>query len=284
MFRSGLLLGFFLCLGSVVLGDAQTPANLPQGPTGALPPAVIKVATQIPPTPVPVALRHIVDFKGMDDKNTTLQEAFDFIGDCYDLAFEVNDVAFKAVGVDDVMGLGITRDKPLPRMKQVPLEVVVRRVLARVKCDSGATFLLHKKTLEITTGARARAEVWGPDFKGPFLPLVHTTIESRQLGFVLSDWAETMDISIVVDKQAAEKAKTEVSGHFVNTPLDTAVLFLADMAELRPVLIDNALYVTSRENAAVLEARERAKQEGKDKAAPRIGLGRLAPLPPEPKP
>jgi RNA polymerase sigma factor (sigma-70 family) len=295
-----LVVGLLVLGGGLVLwvqGSAEAePAPLaaasdaPRTPEDTAAPAIVsqlvrrEVATEKPPTPLPVRLRQIVDFIGMDDKNTTLQEGLDFICDRYDLAVEVNDVAFKAEGVDDVLSQGITRDKPLNKMKQVPLEVVVRRMLARVSCDSGAAFLLRRNTLEITTGARARAEIWGPDYKGPFLPLVHTTFERRPLDMVLREWEDTMDFSILVDKRVADKAKAEVSGRFVNTPLDTAVLFLADMAELRPVLIDNTLYVTTRENAAVLEARERAKQEGKDKTVPRIGLGRLAPFPAEGKP
>jgi hypothetical protein len=285
MLRSGLLIGLFLCLGSVVLGDARMQTNLAQGPAIALPAEVISVATEKPRPPLSRVLRTPIDFKGMDDKNTTLQEAMDFISDRYDVCVVVNEAAFKAEGVDDVMSKGVAADKPIPKMKQAPLETVFRRVFSQVKgVDSGVTYLLRGNVLELTTGAQKRAEIWGPDHKGPFLPLVHASIEERPLDWVLRDLAEAADFSIVLGGHAKDKAKTEVSGRFVNTPLDTAVLFLADMAELRPVLIDNALYVTSRENAAVLEARERAKQEGKDKAVPRIGLGRLAPPPPEPKP
>ena len=49
-----------------------------------------------------------------------------------------------------------------------------------------------------------------------------------------------------------------------------AVLILADMADLRPVALDNVLYVTTKENAEDLQARQdnqRNKAYGPEKPA-----------------
>ncbi len=43
-------------------------------------------------------------------------------------------------------------------------------------------------------------------------------------------------------------------------PLDTAVRILADMADLQPVIMDNVIYVTTRENAVRLEADHQKRQ------------------------
>ena len=48
--------------------------------------------------------------------------------------------------------------------------------------------------------------------------------------------AEQTEYNIVLDNRAGEKGKAEVSARFVNTPLDTAVNFVADMVDLRTVL------------------------------------------------
>jgi len=96
------------------------------------------------------ALQKPVDFKGMDDKNTTLQEALDFLADRYDLTFDVNDQAFKAEMIDDVMSKGIASEKPIPKMKNVSLETVLRRILARVPYP-GTTYIIRRDAIEITT-------------------------------------------------------------------------------------------------------------------------------------
>jgi len=46
-----------------------------------------------------------------------------------------------------------------------------------------------------------------------------------------------------------------------NVPIDTAVLILSDMADLRPVALDNVLYVTTSENAEYLRARQEEQRK-----------------------
>jgi len=58
----------------------------------------------------------------------------------------------------------------------------------------------------------------------------------------------------VVDGRAAEQAKTPVSATFLNVPLETGLRVLADMADLKPVQVDNVFYVTTRDNAARFKA------------------------------
>ena len=49
-----------------------------------------------------------------------------------------------------------------------------------------------------------------------------------------------------------EKGKFPVTASLLNVPVDSAVLILAEMAELKPVLIDRVIYVTTPENATRL--------------------------------
>jgi hypothetical protein len=56
----------------------------------------------------------------------------------------------------------------------------------------------------------------------------------------------------VIDARAREKATTRVTATLNNVPVDTAVLILADMADLRMIVLDNVLYVTTKENAEQL--------------------------------
>jgi hypothetical protein len=74
------------------------------------------------------------------------------------------------------------------------------------------------------------------------------------LAEALQQLATTTGYSIVVDGRAADKGKTPVSATLTNVPVDTAVRVLADMADLKPVQVDNVFYVTTPENAARFQA------------------------------
>jgi hypothetical protein len=73
-------------------------------------------------------------------------------------------------------------------------------------------------------------------------------------------------MNVVLDVRAADKAKVPVTVRFVNTPLDTAVRLLADMAELKPYAVDNLYFVTTRENADRLTERPRVNALEADEA------------------
>jgi hypothetical protein len=262
MLRSAILWGLFLLLGAAVLSDAA-PLSRAEDQRAESLAAKLQRASQLPP---------------LDDKNTTLQEVLDLVSDRHDITIDVNDVAFKVDGVNDVASSPLVQEKPLHIKKNARLEHALRLILARVPVD--ATFLLRRNSIEITTVAAAGREIWGKDYQGPYLPLVHNTFEKQPLEKVLRDLADESEFTIVLDGRVEDKAKVAVSGRFLNTPLDTAVRLLADMADLKPFLVDNVLYVTSKENAALLEEQElkkvkQAQEMGTDAPAPRVGAGRF---------
>jgi hypothetical protein len=117
--------------------------------------------------------------------------------------------------------------------------------------------VLRKDGIEVTTNQALRAKVWGPTYTGPHLPLVHAAFDKKPLGEALRDLAEQAEYNIVVDRRAGDSAATLVSARFVNTPLDTAVAFLADMADLAIFQQDNVIYVTSPDGAAALDFKRR---------------------------
>jgi hypothetical protein len=237
--------------------------------------------------PLAAKLQKRVQFDGIDDNKVTLGEVLDKLAEKYDLAFEVNDGTFKVDGLPDVLKSGIVGNTPLPKMKNVRLETLLRKVLARVEGTSGATFNLRRDAIEITTHKIQTEEVWGT-INGPRLPLIHQTFVKRPLEDALKDLAAEVDFNIVLDTRAAEQGKTAVSARFANTPLDTAVRLLAEMADLRFVHIDNVLFVTTKENAAAIESRlekEKVKEGvGDDPPAPlwRKGSGTIR-IPPAPQ-
>jgi hypothetical protein len=243
MKRSGLL-GLGLLLVTVLTLVSASPA-----PDEAAKPAKLE--------PLSVRLHSLVKFPGVEDAKTTFGDVMGLLADRHSFNWTINEPAFLAEQVEDVRGKPVVEKAPLPAMESVRLDTVLRLVLQRVPSQTGATYLVHRDGIEITTQHAARAEVWGPTYQGPFLPLVNASFEKRPLEDALKDLAEASDFNIVLDTRAGEKARTAVSARFTNAPLDTAVRLLADMAELEPFAQDNVLYVTTRDNAARLEEKEK---------------------------
>jgi hypothetical protein len=236
------------------------------------------------------ALNKIVKFAGFDDPKTTLAEALDSLAKRYDLAFDVNERGFKLETVPDVLKTEVAQPNPIPEMNAT-LDTVLKKVLARVPSSSGATFLIRRDRIEITTVAEMRKEVWGPKYRGPMLPLVQISFDKLTLREALRELAHQAAYNVVLDAAAVEKAKTPVTAKLRNAPLDVAVRLLADMADLRSVQVANTLYVTTPEKADALRAQliaerppERPKQA--PKALPELptGFGTGLSFPPKPQP
>ena len=230
--------------------------------------------------PVGVRLTQTVKFAGFDDPALTLGDALDKLGKAYVLDFKVNEAAFIAEGIADVFKTAIT-EKPIPKRSAIRLDQLLHLVLGRINSSSGTTFLVRGNSIEVTTNQRVRTQIWG-GHNGPFLPLVNRSFAKQPLEDALKALAEQAEYNVVLDNRVGDKAKTPLTARFANTPLDTAVGFLADMADLRPVLLDNVIYVTTRENAALWASRLKKEMTGnpEEVTGPRIGAGVGSPPPP----
>ncbi|HKB39514.1 MAG TPA: hypothetical protein VKD72_23965, partial [Gemmataceae bacterium] len=187
--------------------------------------AVPAPAAPVPKAEEPLAskLFRPVKFAGFDDPKLTLKDALEHLGKEHGLEIDVNEAAFKAAGTDNVLGEHIA-EKPIRKNDRIRLDRLLRTILARVPVPQGATYVLRRDGIEVTTNQVARAQIWG-SHNGPFLPLVHMTFEQKPLAEALRELAEQSEYNVVLDNRVGEKAKAEVSARFVNTPLDTAVAF-----------------------------------------------------------
>jgi hypothetical protein len=215
-------------------------------------------------------LRTPVKFNGFEaDPKMMLQEALDHLADRFDLTFDVNEAAFKAEMVEDMLAKPVA-ERAIPKMIDVSLDTVLRKILARVPAESGVTYVVRDDAIQLTTVAQFRAEVWGKDYQGPYLPVVELAVTNCPLQDALSDLADVGDFNIVLDARAGEAARHPVTATFKTTPVDTAARVLADMAGLKPILVENVLYVTTPENAARPE-REPGKRASRKRAGPPAG-------------
>jgi hypothetical protein len=273
MSRLAVLCSVLALGGLIVLGTTRADSEQTKQAEPAKPAKTESLAAK---------LQRPVKFAGFDDVKTTLRDALDVLSKTHGIDIEVNEKAFKAEGINDVLETQIA-EKPIAKREKIRLDRLLRTILARIPIPSGATFLVRGDGIEVTTIQLARHQVWG-SYNGPFLPLVNTTFEKRTLQDALKELADQSEYNVVLDAKVGEKANTEVSARFANTPLDTAAAFLADMAELRTVLLDNVVYVTTRENAAVWEGRLKKDPMIDDANAapgPRIGsgVGNPSPMP-----
>jgi hypothetical protein len=207
------------------------------------------------------------NFPGFDDPKTMLYEALDSLTKQYGVAFDVNERGFKWEQVNDVLRTEIAQPNPIPEMKNARLDMVLRKILGRVPVPSGATYLVRREAIEITTGHFQRAEIWSMEDPGPFLPPVSTALNNVPLGEALKVLGDRADYNVVLDSNVGEKAKTSVTATLYNVPLDTAVRLAANMADLRVVQVDNVLYVTTKERAESMEAqaiKKELRKKGKD--------------------
>ncbi len=174
------------------------------------------------------------------------------------------------------VGSSLVAIKPIPKMTRVRLSTVLNKILARVPSSTGATYVLRRDGIEITTEGAKVAEFRNAsehlppgltedrDPNGPPpapIPLVQAEFDKKSLDEALKELADATEHNVLLDPRAAEKAKP-VTATLINVPLDTAVDLLANMSGLQVVSRDRVLYVTTKDNADAMQ------KELKDRIGP----------------
>jgi hypothetical protein len=216
---------------------------------------------------LPEKLNRVVKFTGFDDPKTTLLEALDKLAKVHDLAFVINERAFKYEMLNEPARVPVA-ETPLPPLT-APLRQVLQKVLDRVPVPSGATYLVRRQVIEITTGQFADWEVKAnrpfprsvedvPELEEEVSfpwPRVQLTFDQCPLDRALDALAEQGSANIVLDPRLGEKARAPITCALRNTPLDTALFLLAAMADLDFIRVDNVFYVTTPARVEALARR-----------------------------
>jgi hypothetical protein len=150
----------------------------------------------------------------------------------------------------------VYNDYPLPPLKAVSVAYVLQKVLDHVP-NTDATYVNRGHFIEITTKEAREAEVSPDPDRGTKFPLVTADFAKQPLEDALKELSKVTGYNIVLDARAGDKARAQMTADLVDVPLDTAVRILADMADLKAVLLDNVLYVTAKENAENLQSEYR---------------------------
>lgn len=246
MFKQVFLLSVISALG-VAPTDAPTPGNQPSQPKSDL----------------RAALSTVVPNSEFD--SDSVKDAVSFIGDRFNVPIVIDVKAFQSVGVQDIDGATVR----LGRVSQLRLDALLRLLLSQVQADfRHQDGLIVVVPIEFTAPERLLRRPVDANFNGV------------TLGDACKQLTDSTGVSIVVDARCGEEAKRAVTAVLNQTPLDTAVRLLADMADLKSVVIDNALYVTSKANGAVLQQEQ--EQAGPRPTYPLFGALRSATMSAEP--
>jgi hypothetical protein len=128
----------------------------------------------------------------------------------------------------------------VPNVPGISKDRLLRLILDQVPTGDAA-FLVRPNVIEITVN-----DVTKPEFQ-----FVDGTFVDVPLEEVLAELSDRTGITILIDARAKEKAKTPITARFQHeTNLATAVRLLADMADLKLVVVDRILYVTLPSNKA----------------------------------
>ena len=83
----------------------------------------------------------------------------------------------------------------------------------------------------------------------PRARFVQASFANRPLDDALEELSDLTGVAIALDPRVGSKGKTPITARFPSeTNLAQIVRVLADMADLRAVVVDTMIYVTSRDN------------------------------------
>jgi hypothetical protein len=195
--------------------------------------------------------------KGIDP-NTPFRDAMEYITEHHRINIVIDAAAFKEGAPKDaeinVEAFPVQLTKVIE--PGLPIANVLRLLLAQVPREwaGGATYLVRDGYIEITSKKKAAPERL-------LQTKVAAAFDKRPLDEALQELADGSGVTVIVDTRVGDKAQTAVTATLKNdVSLENAVRLLADMAELKAVVVGGSLYVTTKENAALIQA-EKAKKK-----------------------
>jgi hypothetical protein len=143
----------------------------------------------------------------------------------------------------------------VPRLpKRLSLRRILEIALSKIPTNN-ATFIVRKDAIEITTAERA----------APYFLInspVAAVFNNRRLGDALQELSGLTGAVILTSPRVATQLDAHITATFANNlSLKTAVGVLAEMADLKVIELEGALFVTTSENAEAMRKERKARQE-----------------------
>jgi hypothetical protein len=176
------------------------------------------------------------------DPGQTLKDVLEFLGRSHGVTFRIDHHAFRQQGADNVEEKQLPRG--LPALRDVTLGTVLQDVLNQLEPEKG-TYLVRGEFIDVVPAMYVRSDL-------PF-EAVNVDFNKRPLQEALAELGDRTGACILLDaRRSGEKAITPITARVQQAPLAVIVSLLADMAELRAVMVAHTLYVTTPENAEKL--------------------------------
>jgi hypothetical protein len=165
-----------------------------------------------------------------------LKDALGFLQDRYNLPLIVDEEAFKRFSeMPDIQGQQVKLQKAVNIKLRTVLELLLQQLEGGILEKDGIVWVLPQKRLTPKVLLRG---------------LVSASFRNVPLGQALEELSDQAGVSVVIDGRVADQvSKALVIAKLNQVPLDTAVRVLTDSAELKSVVLDNLIYVTSSSHA-----------------------------------
>jgi hypothetical protein len=145
---------------------------------------------------------------------------------------------------------------PVPA--KMRMGVALRLVLSQVG-KGEATFTIRQGHIEITT---LKASTAANALIGS---TVLSSFDQRPLHEVLEELADQTGLEIQLDPNIGKKNAALIKATFRNTSLEDALVTVTEMAELKFVVLDRSVYVTTPEKAEILRREQKKRDQKREK-------------------
>src|SRR5947209_966752 len=177
--------------------------------------------------------------------------------------------------------LNIVLDRAsLMQQGQDPNELPVSVRLKDVKLRSGLRALLAQHNLGYASlGDALLVTTKDNAYQQQVRQHVNLDVDNQPLAAALKQLERATGTNLKLDPRTANAAQTKVTLQLEDVPLETAVRLLAELAGLKPVRLDNVLFVTTEERA------DKLRPDATPAAVPAsVAVERPAPAPANPPP
>lgn len=208
-------------------------------------------------------LEETIETKGLQEK-VKLKTALEYFSDKFGgkMPILIDRSAFGPIGEPDTPDPYEEEVSLPPVPAKMPMSLALRLVIAQV-AKGEATYLVRQGYIEITT-LKASASV-----HYLYRPSVLVTFKQQPLHDVLEQLSDETGIAIHLDPRAGDKAKASISAKFRNTTLEDALVTITEMAELKFVVLERSIFVTTPERAAIIRKEEKDRESQRKEIPPK---------------
>jgi hypothetical protein len=213
-------------------------------------------------------LQERIETKGLQDR-VKLKVALEYFSGKFEgkLPILVNRSAFaELLGADAADPYEEEVSLP-PVPSRLRFETALRLVLSQVGVGQ-ASYFIRRGYIEVVPAQYTTAAYF------LYQPMAAAIYDKRPLRGVLDDLADETGVSIHLDPQVGTKAGTPITATLRNASLEDALTTVTEMAQLKYVVLQRSVYVTTPEHAKTLEKEEAIRRKQRE-SAPQPKMKRL---------